>query len=272
MVNDNVESLIKVAEKHLDNVIGNLIEIELYLAKMGLDENNKISRESKEIRKYKQWIENIDKKFKEIDNHFKQIMGICADKYHKLLEELKRNRPEDTYLYRRVMEMYGIFEFLHKNGLSSTELLIKKFSDMFTEINRIKMGIGNNQNLRSLFFKYSQDINSKVSKRLKEDVIDRIVEIDNDIKNLISRIKNVYGHLLYLLETEINQKKYKNIAKTKDENVKKIEDEFQKIYNNITKAKDRLHKEIVELEKLHEDIKHLVLKLSNFEMQVVRMQ
>ncbi|MFZ8856499.1 MAG: hypothetical protein ACO2OX_04935 [Candidatus Nanopusillus sp.] len=95
MVNKVVENLIKAVEKNLDNVR----RIELALTKKGLVEDNEIFREIKEVRKYEQWIKNIDKEFKEIDNNFKQIMEKCANIYHEILKELKRNRLENTYLY-----------------------------------------------------------------------------------------------------------------------------------------------------------------------------
>ncbi len=226
-------------KKHL----GNVRSIELALTKRGLDKNREISGEIKEIRKYEQWIKNIDKEFKEIDNHFKQIMGTCAKKYHELLEELKGKRLGSQDLYRRVMKIHSIFESLHKKGLSSDELLRKELSDMFTEINSIKKEIGNDQNLRFLFVRYSEKIDWEVGERLKGYVIDKIVEIDNNIKNLIGRIKKIYGHI----------KTYGNIHK------------------EIAKEEKELHEEIVELEKLHEKIKHLIAILANFEKQVVQM-
>ncbi len=83
-------------------------------------------------------------------------MEICAKKYHELLGELKRRRLGNPDLYRRVMKIHGIFESLHKKGLGSDNLLREEFSAIFTEINRIKMEIGNDRNLRSLFDKYSE--------------------------------------------------------------------------------------------------------------------
>jgi DNA repair exonuclease SbcCD ATPase subunit len=242
MVNKVVENLIKAAEKNLDNAR----RIELALTKKGLVGDHEIFREIKEVRKYEQWIKNIDKEFKEIDNHFKQIMGRCANIYHALLEELKREGYEKTDLYRRVAKIHNIFESLHKKGLSSDKLLREEFPAILNELNNIKREMGNNQYLRSLFNKYSGEIDREVRGRLNGYVINKIVEIDNNIKNLINRIKKIYGHLSSLSRT----KTYENIHK------------------EIAKDEKELHKEIVELEKLHEEIKILNAALVNFEKQI----
>ncbi|MFZ8856498.1 MAG: hypothetical protein ACO2OX_04930 [Candidatus Nanopusillus sp.] len=145
------------------------------------------------------------------------------------------------------MKIHGIFESLHKKGLSSDKLLKEEFPAILTELNNIKREIGNNQNLRSLFAKYSGEINREIRRRLNGYVINKIVEIDNNIKNLINRIKKIYGHLLALSRT----KTYENIHK------------------EIAKEEKELNKEIVELEKLYEEITHLKVILVNFEMQIL---
>ena len=235
MVNKAIENLIKVVEKNLDNVR----RIELALTKKGLVGDHEIFIEIKEVRKYEQWIKNIDKEFKEIDNNFKNIMGRCANIYGSLLEELKRNRLENTDLYKRVMKIHGIFESLHKKGLNSDKLLNEEFPAIFTELNNIKR--------ETLFVKYSREIDMEVRGRLNGYVINKIVEIDNNIKNLINRIKKIYGHL-------------SSLSRIKN---------YENIYKDIAKEEKELHKEVEELEKLYEEIVHLKAVLVNFEKQIV---
>jgi archaellum component FlaC len=243
MVNKAIENLIKVVEKHIDIVR----RIELALTKKGLVGDHEIFIEIKEVRKYEQWIENIDKEFKEIDNNFKHIMERCANIYGSLLEELKRNRLENTDLYKRVMKIHGIFESLHKKGLSSDKLLKEEFPTIFTELNNIKRETEHNQYLHSLFVKYSREIDMEVRGRLNGYVINKIVEIDNNIKNLINRIKKIYGHL-------------SSLSRIKN---------YENIYKDIAKEEKELHKEVEELEKLYEEIAHLKAVLVNFEKQIV---
>ncbi|NAZ25970.1 MAG: hypothetical protein GU343_00300 [Nanoarchaeota archaeon] len=235
MVNKAVENLIKAIEKNLDIVK----RIELALTKKGLVGDHEIFIEIKEVRKYEQWIKNIDKEFKEIDNNFKYIMGRCANICGSLLEELKRNRLENTDLYKRVMKIHSIFESLHKKGLSSDKLLKEEFPAIFTELNNIKG--------ETLFVKYSREMDIEVRGRLNGYVINKIVEVDNNIRNLINRIKKIYGHL-------------SSLSRIKN---------YENIYKDIAKEEKELHKEVEELEKLYEEIVHLKAVLVNFEKQIV---
>ncbi|MFZ8800781.1 MAG: hypothetical protein ACO2ON_01195 [Candidatus Nanopusillus sp.] len=252
MVYKVVVDLIKAAEKHLENV--ERIELDLAGRRvLGNPEiSREISREIGEVKKYVQLIKNIDKEFNEIDKKFKEIMGGCTNKYHKLLEELKRNRLENTDLYRRVKKIHDICEFLHKNGLGSDKLFYEGVSIISSESTNIKREIGSiitsgklnryviNKNLIDDIKKIFGEINTEVSKNLEIQVTNKIVEIDNNIKNLIDRIKKIYGHI----------KNYENI------------------YKNIAKAEKDLHEEIVKLEKLHGEIRPLGAALANLEKYI----